>query len=164
MNRRRITLALVSIFFASFVLSSCDRAKILDENKDLAGQAWFYKNKLAFDVNIDDTNKTYNVFVNLRVSNDYKYSNFFVMVHQTSPSQVVSKERKELTLLDDHGNWLGKGLGDMYDFQVPIYPQKRFKEKGIYHFELEQNMREDTLQNVYSAGMRFEDFLLARGE
>jgi hypothetical protein len=37
----------------------------------------------------------------------------------------------------------------------------RFKEKGIYHFELEQNMREDTLQHIYAAGMRIEDFALA---
>jgi gliding motility-associated lipoprotein GldH len=148
-----ISMSLTLLFF-----SSCDEAKLIDENKDLPGQEWFYKNKLVFDVNIEDTNKTYNIFLNLRVGNDYKYNNFFVMVHQTSPSQKVSKERKEIVVIDESGKWLGSGLGDLYDFQVPIYPQYRFKEKGIYHFELEQNMREDTLAHLYAAGMRIEDF------
>jgi gliding motility-associated lipoprotein GldH len=141
---------------------SCDKARILDENKDIQGQAWHYKNKLSFDVNIDDTNKTYNVYLNLRVGNDYKYSNFFVMVHQTTPSKTKSNERKEIILVDESGNWLGKGLGDLYDYQMPIYPQTRFKEKGIYRFELEQNMREDTLNHIYSAGLRIEDFSASR--
>lgn len=149
------------IGFALTFMMACDPAKLIDENKDLPNQEWHYKNKLAFDVNIDDTNKTYNVFVNLRVGSDYKYNNFFVMVNQTSPSKMESKERKELTLINDAGIWLGKGLGDLYDFQVAIYPQMRFKEKGIYHFELEQNMREDTLQHIYAAGMRIEDFAIA---
>ncbi|MDZ4667837.1 MAG: gliding motility lipoprotein GldH [bacterium] len=159
MIRRSFTFTLVASLL--LLLVACDSAKLIDENKDIPDQAWYYKNKLDFDVNIDDTNKTYNVYVNLRVGANYKYSNFFVMVNQTSPSKIESKERKELTLIDDAGNWLGKGLGDLYDYQVPIYPQMRFKEKGIYHFELEQNMREDTLQPVYSAGMRIEDFALA---
>ncbi|MCF8253296.1 MAG: gliding motility lipoprotein GldH [Bacteroidia bacterium] len=153
---------LIGSILCVLFFSACDRASCLDENKDIEGQAWYYKNKLGFDVNIEDTNKTYNVFVNLRVSSNYNYSNFFVMVHQTSPSKLVSKERKEITLINDQGEWLGKGLGDLYDYQVPIFPQTRFKEKGIYHFELEQNMREDTLMNIISAGMRIEDFALAK--
>lgn len=161
MKLRRLNTHLLALTSLLFLLVSCDKAKLLDENKDIPGQAWYYKNKLAFDVNIDDTNKTYNVFVNLRVAKDYPFCNFFVMVHQLSPSKISSKERKELTLIDDRGNWLGNGLGDLFDYQVPVYPQMRFKEKGIYHFELEQNMRVDTLPYVYAAGMRIEDFSLA---
>ncbi len=153
---------IISVAFTLFFITSCDEAKLIDENKDLPAQEWFYKNRLVFDVNIEDTNKTYNIFLNLRVGNDYKYNNFFVLVHQTSPSQNVTKERKEIVLIDESGNWLGKGLGDLYDYQVPIYPQYRFKEKGIYHFELEQNMREDTLTHLYAAGMRIEDFSKAK--
>lgn len=143
------------------LFGSCDRAALLDENKDLQGRSWYYKNRLSFDVNIEDTNRTYNVYLNLRVDNDYRYSNMFVMLHQTTPGQQVTSERKEVTLIDDEGKWLGRGLGDLYDYQLPIYQQMRFREKGIYRFELEQNMREDTLTHICSAGLRIEDFELA---
>lgn len=141
---------------------SCDKARVLDENKDLNKHNWYFKDRLAFEVSVEDTNKTYNVYVNLRIGNDYKYSNFFVMIHQISPSHQIQKERKEITLLDDSGKWLGKGLGDIYDYQQLVYPQMRFKEKGIYRFELEQNMRDDTLAFIYSAGLRVEDFELSK--
>lgn len=143
-------------------LSSCDRSGIIDENKDLSGQAWHYKNRLTFDVNIDDTNRTYNLFLNVRVDNNYRYSNLFIMLHQTSPSQKITRERQELTLIDESGKWLGRGLGDLYDYQIPVWKQVRFRERGIYRFELEQNMREDTLLNIYSAGIRIEDFAKAQ--
>jgi gliding motility-associated lipoprotein GldH len=152
----------LSIILFLGVFQSCDEAKIIDENQSIPNQNWDYKNKLTFDVNITDTNKTYNIFVNLRVGSDYRYSNFFVMVHQTNPSLQTSKERKELILLDDRGNWLGKGLGDIFDYQIPIYTQKRFNQKGLYKIELEQNMREDTLSPIYAAGIRIEDFSLAK--
>lgn len=150
------------LFLLMGIFQSCDEARVIDENQDIPNQNWHYKNKLAFDVNITDTNKTYNVYVNLRVGSDYRYSNFFVMVHQTNPSMQTTKERKELILLNDRGNWLGKGLGDVFDFQIPIYKQKRFNQKGLYKIELEQNMREDTLSPIYAAGLRIEDFSLAK--
>lgn len=152
----------LSFLILSSLLFSCDKARLIDENHNIPNQAWYYKNKLNFDVHITDTNKTYNVYVNLRVGSDYKYSNFFVMVHQTNPSLQTTKERKELTLLDERGNWLGKGLGDIFDFQIPIYTQKRFNQKGVYKFELEQNMREDTLSPIYAAGIRIEEFSLEK--
>jgi gliding motility-associated lipoprotein GldH len=164
MNVRSNSILALSIFILSTLLSSCDEARLIDENTSIPNQAWYYKNKLNFDVNITDTNKTYNVYVNLRVGSDYKYSNFFVMVHQTNPNLQTTKERKELTLLDDRGNWLGKGLGDIFDFQIPIYTQKRFNQKGVYKIELEQNMREDTLSPIYAAGIRVEDFSLAKAK
>ena len=150
------------ILIIASLLSSCDRLRVIDENINIPNQAWYNKNKLNFDVNITDTNKTYNVYVNLRVGSDYKYSNFFVMVHQTYPNWQSKKERKELVLLDERGNWLGNGLGDIFDFQIPIYTQMRFNQKGIYKIELEQNMREDTLSPIYAAGIRVEEFSLEK--
>ncbi len=150
-------------FVLLVLLSACDPARIIDENKDMPERYWYYKNRPAFDVNINDTNKTYNVYLNLRAGNDYQFCNLFVKVHQVSPGKIESSERKEIQLIDESGNWLGKGLGDLYDFQTPIYTQIRFKEKGIYHFELEQNMRVDTLMHIYAAGIRIEDFSKAKG-
>ncbi len=152
----------IYVFMVVCLVSSCDSSRLIDENIDIPNQAWYYKNKLNFDVNITDTNKTYNVYVNLRVGSDYKYSNCFIMVHQTYPNWQSKKERKELVLLDERGKWLGNGLGDIFDFQIPIYKQMRFNQKGIYKIELEQNMCEDTLTPIYAAGIRVEEFSLEK--
>lgn len=145
------------IFIFSVILfSSCDSKRLFDENKDLPSQGWYYKNKLVFDVNVTDTNSLYNLFVNLRVAADYPFANIFVNMHSESPSKLYATEEQQIRLADENGQWLGNGLGDLYDYQVPVKNGFKFHELGIYRFELQHNMRVDTLMHVMAAGIRLE--------
>ncbi len=155
-----ITLFIITCIL--FSMQSCDKARVFDENKDITNDAWYYKNRLLFDINIEDTAKIYNFYVNLRLSKEYYYCNLFLILHQTNPGKKEQSERKEFTFADETGKWLGRGLGDILDYQIPVYQNIKFHEKGIYHFELEQNMRDDTLMHIKSAGIRIEDAVMVR--
>lgn len=146
------------IFFlvATFSLSSCDTAQLFDENKNIDAAAWYYKNLLPFDVHITDTNQFYNILVNLRVDANYKYNNIFMLLYTTNPDKKQDERRIEIKLADESGKWLGSGLGDLYDYQFPAYRKIKFPQPGFYRFELEQNMRDDTLMYIKSAGIRVE--------
>ena len=133
-----------------------DEARIFEENKEIPELAWDYKAPLQFDVNIPDTNKYCNVFVNARINGNYKYSNLFMWVTETLPDKSTSKERVEFILSDERGQWLGKGLGNLYAYQLQFKPRIKFKQPGIHIFTLEQNMRDDILLNIQSAGIRVE--------
>jgi gliding motility-associated lipoprotein GldH len=78
-------------------------------------------------------------------------------VHVTNPEKQEDKRRIEIRLADETGKWLGAGLGDIYDYQFPVLQKIKFPRSGFYRFELEQNMREDTLMNVKSVGIRVEE-------
>ncbi len=148
----------IAFLIVGLFLSACDKQRIVDENKTIEGDAWYYKNLLPFDVLINDTNKYYNLYVNLRVDADYKYSNIFLMLHKTDADKNKSKERIEFALADETGQWMGNGLGDVYDYQLPTYEKIKFHQIGNYHYELEQNMRDDTLMHIKSAGIRIEEW------
>jgi gliding motility-associated lipoprotein GldH len=139
------------------LLASCDPTRIYDDNKLIPGDAWFYKNAIPFELQIKDTTKLYNVYVNVRVSSDYKYSNLFMWVNTTNPDKKTDQRRVEIKLADETGKWLGKGLGDIYDYQFPVFQRIKFPNSGFYRFELEQNMREDTLAYVKAVGVRIEE-------
>lgn len=141
------------------VLSSCDPGRVYDENKPIADNQWYFKNSIPFDVQIADTNKLYNVYVNLRISADYKYSNIFMWLYTTNPEKKTDQRRIEIRLADDGGKWLGSGLGDIYDYQFPVLQKVKFPASGFYRFELEQNMRDDTLNYVKAVGVRVEEAL-----
>ena len=141
---------------ATIGLSSCDSTHLFDENKNIDADAWYYKSILPFDVQVKDTNQLYNVLVNLRVDANYKYSNIFMLVHTTNPDKKQDERRIEIRLADESGKWLGSGLGDLYDYQFPAYRKIKFPQPGFYRFELEQNMRDDTLMYIKSAGIRVE--------
>jgi gliding motility-associated lipoprotein GldH len=156
----RIVLFSLICFISLLCFSGCDKARIIDENKEIPASGWYYKNNLGFDFEIKDTNRVYSVYVNVRANNEYPFSNLFIMLHQRTPSNKDTSFRRELTLIDPNGKWLGKGLGDLFDFQIPVMERVRFKEKGLYHFDVAQNMRLDTLPHIMAAGMRVEDVAL----
>lgn len=144
------------IIALSVLLASCDKQRIFDDNKTIDKGMWYYENKLPFDVLVKDTQRTYNLYVNLRISADYKYSNIFLWLHTTNPQNITEKRRVEFRLANSAGKFLGSGLGDIYDYQLPVMKNIKLKQPGFYRFELEQNMRDDTLQHVLSAGIRLE--------
>lgn len=137
--------------------TSCDPGRLFEENKTIDGNAWYYKTFIPFDTEVKDTTKFYNVLVNVRVDADYKYANMFMWVHVTNPEKKSDQRRVEIKLADERGKWLGSGLGDIFDYQFPVLQNIKFPKSGLYRFELEQNMRDDTLLHVKSVGVRVEE-------
>lgn len=155
-KKSKSVFSIIVLLYVVFCFQSCAEPPIFDENKDITEYNWNYKNPVSFDVNITDTTKYCNVFVNLRITGDYKYNNMFVWVTETMPDKTTEKQRLEFTLSDDLGKMLGKGLGDIYAYQLQYKPRIKFKQKGIYTFTLEQNMRDEVLSQVVSVGIRVE--------
>jgi len=146
--------AWIGLILLVVVLQSCDPGRLYDENKTIPSDRWYYKNRMPFDVQITDTNTWYDVSINLRVSTEYKYNNVFLWIYTTNPARQTDKRRVEIRLADEKGKWLGSGLGDIYDYQFPVLQKVKFPSSGFYRFEVEQNMREDTLSNIKSVGIR----------
>ncbi|MDT3403513.1 gliding motility lipoprotein GldH [Mucilaginibacter terrae] len=146
----------ILLFGLITIVSSCtDPGRIMDENRSVANHNWSYGNKIKFDVQIDDPAIAYNLYFNLRVTADYRYSNMFVLLYEGGPGiKKAAPTRFELKLASPTGEWLGKGSGSMYSYQIPFKTNYRFPTKGRYHFEIEQNMRDNPLRAVNDVGLR----------
>jgi gliding motility-associated lipoprotein GldH len=147
----------VCIAFVLLSAQGCtDPNAILDQNTEIANHNWSYVNRVKYDVKIDDISVPYNLYFNIRVSGSYKYSNIFALLFQTSPGKKTHTTRYEFKLADKDGEWLGSGSGNLYSYQLPLRTQYKFPAKGTYHFEIEQNMRDNPLHEVIDAGLRVE--------
>ncbi len=143
----------------SLLLNSCmnaDKGVVIDHNVEITDLNWPYVDKIKIDVKVDDPSVFYNVYFNLRVSSDYKYSNLFVLIHQTGPDKKTKSIRQEYTLANPDGEWLGRGSGNLYSYQLPSALRYKFPAKGIYHYVIEQNMRDNPLRQVSDVGLRVE--------
>lgn len=147
---------LFSVASIVMLFVSCDPGRVFDDNKSIPDNAWFHKNTVPFEVQIADTTILYNVYVNVRINSDYRFSNIFMWLNTTNPQKKMDQRRIEIRLADEGGKWLGNGLGDIYDYQFPVFQKIKFPNSGFYRFELEQNMRDDTLMNVKAVGVRVE--------
>jgi gliding motility-associated lipoprotein GldH len=143
--------ALVTLF-----VSSCtDPNAVFDQNTPIENKNWSYANRVKNSFKIDDPSVPYNLYLNLRVTGEYKYSNIFVMIHRSGP-KLNRITRYEVKLASLDGEWLGQGSGNLYSYQVSVLTDYKFPEKGTYEFDIEQNMRDNPLHEVNDVGLRVE--------
>jgi gliding motility-associated lipoprotein GldH len=153
------TLFLFMSFLMLSLISCQDSVTIADTNIELEKRNWSYSEKIRIPVKIEATDISYNLYLNLRHSAEYKYSNIFILIHITGPDGKKSTERREFKLALADGEWLGSGSGNMYSYQINFKEKYKFPAKGTYIFELEQNMRDNPLDHVNDAGIRVEKAL-----
>ena len=51
--------------------------------------------------------------------------------------------------------WLATGMDDIYEHRIKL-TDPQYLKAGIYHFIVEQIMREDPLENIMNVGLRVE--------
>ncbi|OCX50547.1 gliding motility lipoprotein GldH [Mucilaginibacter sp. PPCGB 2223] len=144
---------------ASVLFNGCvqpDKNTVIDGNVSVYDLNWSYVNKVKFDVKIDDASARYNLLLNLRVTPNYRYSNIFILIHQTGPDKKTKTARYEFKLANPDGEWLGQGTGNLYSYQIPFEAGYKFPAAGTYRIELEQNMRDNPLHEVSDVGLRVE--------
>jgi len=149
----------ITIIFAiisAFILSSCSNRMIYDESVVIPETKWDNKNIPYFDVNVEDTVSIYSFALNLRHIENYRYSNLYIFLHTTFPNGNVTHDTIECTLAYPDGSWVGKGSGSMRSDKILLNPNLRFPLGGVYHFEIEQAMRDEVLKGIADIGISIE--------
>ena len=151
-NHRFFVIGLIYISIASIVVS-CGTDAIYDNNKEV-DNSWSSNEKLNFNIDIKDTIGVYDIFLNIRNTTDYKYSNLYFFLKTTFPNQKISVDTIECFLADTKGKWLGKGYGKYRDQQILFKQNGRFPMSGNYRIEIEQATRDIDLEGIKSIGLR----------
>ncbi len=150
-----------TIFSTLFLLSvllfaSCDSARIFEQNQEIPESGWAQTNVIKFDVDIKDPATAAHFYVNVRNADGYPYGNVFLFIKTVFPNGKFSSDTLECVLADENGKWLGTGVGDLYDNQIPFKRNVRFPQAGTYHFEIEQGMRMENVPLILDVGLRIE--------
>ena len=128
----RVKLVL-GFLFVFLVFSACDSNRVYDEYKTLPNQ-WNKDSIITFNVNPPDSTYAYNVFVNLRNTNEYKYSNLFLIVSTKFPNGKVITDTLEYRMTNPNGEFLGTGFSDIKENKLWYKEDIVFREFGEYKF------------------------------
>ena len=152
-----VKISFLFVVLLATVLASCqDQSVIVDTNIELDKHNWSYTEKVRIPLSIESADIPFNLYLNLRHTSDYKYSNIFLLIHITGPDGKKITERREFKLAQPDGEWLGSGSGNLYSYQILFKEDYKFPLKGKYMIELEQNMRDNPLDHITDAGIRVE--------
>jgi len=136
--------------------TACDSNRIFDQNQTLKEGVWKSNERLLFEVDIRDLTARYNLYLQVRNSADYPFSNLYIFITTTYPDGRLSRDTAELTLADYDGRWLGKGMGSLKFNDFLFQKGIRFKQQGTYRLEFEQAMRVNELKGIQDFGLRIE--------
>lgn len=160
-NALRYLLSALLAFILLAGAGCTDPNAVIDNSAEIGHHNWAYTNKVKFTVTITDAQVPYNLYLNLRVTGDYKYANMFVLVQQTNPDNKSAGTRYEVKLANPDGEWLGEGSGNMYSYQTLFKQDYKFPQNGTYTFQIEQNMRDNPLREVADVGIRVEKTVMS---
>ncbi len=135
-------------------LQACDNNVLVDNFDHIPNQNWTYIKPIKAVVNITDSTKKYNIYINFRHNADYKYANIWLRFHLLGPKLKDEPLRQEFQLALQDGEWLGNGSGNLYSYQLIYKENYKFPTNGKYTIVVEQNMRDNPLKNVSDAGIR----------
>ncbi len=134
------------------VFSACNFNAVIDTNQSIENNKWLYANTSKAEFEIKDVSRPYQVNFKLRISNDYRYSNMYVLATFKQPKSN-KKVRYQFKLAKADGQWTGKGSGDLYTYSFPLLKNHSFADTGKYSIEIAQNMRDNPLLGVSDIGI-----------
>jgi len=144
---------------------SCDSNRVFDEYKSVPNQ-WQKDSIISFNVIPPDSINNYNLFVNLRNTNKYKYSNLFLIVEMDYPNGKIIKDTLEYKMADPSGKLLGTGFTDVKENKLWYKGHEEpfvFNETGEYKIKIQHAMRQngqvngiENLEGITDIGFRIE--------
>lgn len=141
---------------ASLIFTGCGRDRVLDESVALENGAWPSTRKVSFQAAIPDSTTPYNIYLTIRNSREYAFSNLFLFMTTTYPDGREARDTLEFTLAGADGRWLGSGAGHLKTNRFLLKEGVRFRQPGTYTFVMEQAMRTSLLQGIHDAGLAIE--------
>ena len=145
---------LISVSF--FFLLSCDSNRIYEVNYEIPEGSWDKDVAKIYNIEIEDTSLFYNIIVNVRNKNDYPYSNLYLFMEMTSPSDKFISDTLEMKLANKTGKWNGTGIGNLWQNQIKLLSGVKMNEKGQYTVKINQGMRDENLIGISDVGLRIE--------
>lgn len=131
---------LMAFFLFAWTMVSCDSHTVFSETTSLEGQ-WGSEETVQFSLPELDSLKTYNLFINIRNTNDYKYNNLFLIVSMNFPHGKTITDTLEYRMAAPDGSWMGQGIGDIKENKLWYKEDVRFFEDGVYTVEIAHAMR-----------------------
>lgn len=152
-NKYLLSIFLIALFE---LLTSCDSSVVFSDSKPMQKSTWNLMDPASFNVKIQDTLISNNIYFTIRTGSDYPFRNIWLFIRTISPEGKVIGDTVQYFLMDEKGKRLGKGFGDIREINLPYKSNVYFPSKGDYRFTVQHGMRAEDLKGVYDFGLRIE--------
>ncbi len=156
---------IIATFFVIVLFISCDSNTVFSESRSLSS-VWNKNETINFSIPQLDSLKKYNVFVNIRNTNDYHFNNIFLIVSMDFPHGKTITDTLEYKMANPDGTWLGSGIGNVKENKLWYKEKVSFLENGNYKLRINHAVRNNgnvegvtNLEGITDIGYSIEEIL-----
>ncbi len=132
----------VLMLFLMIVLVSCDQNLVDSQSFEFSNAKWPIDTAPIFEITPPDTLNSYDLFLNLRNSKEYAYSNLFLISEIKFPQGKIVTDTLEYKMATPQGNYLGSSRGSVVENKLWLKEGVRFRESGTYQLTVRHIMRD----------------------
>ncbi|MDC8001684.1 gliding motility lipoprotein GldH [Aequorivita todarodis] len=154
---------LLALFLTALFLVSCESNTVFSENRAMDGH-WGADEVVEFKLPQLDSLKKYNLFLNIRNTNEYKFNNIFLIVSMNFPHGKTVTDTLEYRMAYPDGSWMGQGIGDIKENKLWYKENVQFFEEGTYTLDIAHAMRNNgevegvtKLEGITDVGFSIEE-------
>ena len=145
----------------SLVIFSCDsNVEFLKYNS--VNGVWHKDSLQEFSFELNETNE-YNTFVNLRINEEYKFRNVFLIITLKDSLKMLLRDTLQFELADKSGKFIGKKRINLVDNNLLHKKQLKLEGNKKYFLSIEHAMRVinkvgglENLEGVTDIGYKIE--------
>ncbi|HMU12764.1 MAG: gliding motility lipoprotein GldH [Bacteroidetes bacterium] len=150
---------IVPVLLCLLLATGCTDGVVFQEDARTPHGAWERGWDPSFSFDMRDTTNPHDVYLDLRHTGDYPFSNLYAFVTLTGPDSVPVTDTVECLLADPTGRWYGSGTGFIRSHRqahVLYKLRNKFPRSGRYTITLRQAMRTEKLDGVTDVGVSVE--------
>lgn len=150
--------SLVLLFVVCIGLISCNKGVVFDDVVSMPKSGWSDDSLAVFRVDISESTKNYDMWIQVRNDNTYAYANLWLFIDVISASDgVMVRDTLDCVLAHPNGEWLGGGWGSLYTVDCPYRLNTKFATEGKYTFRILHGMRDESIIGIKSIGLRIKE-------
>ncbi len=140
----------------ALVQCSDSRQAIYSDSQSFENDTWKRFTKLHFDIPVEKTDKTYDLFFNFVYSDDFQHDQIPVHAILNSPSGEERIYTFHIQVRDTTGQDMGKKSEDSkyYHLEAPLWQEVSFPEKGEVALSFEQIIPKFSTTGIHKAGVK----------
>lgn len=111
------------------------------EFRSLDESVWTSKDTISFDFEIKDTISPMNMFIHVRNTENYAFSNLYVITNLKFPDRKIVVDTLQYEMSDKNGKLLGQGMTSSKENKLFYKERTVFPMQGTYTVSIYQSMR-----------------------
>ncbi|MFH1120251.1 MAG: gliding motility lipoprotein GldH [Bacteroidota bacterium] len=139
--------------FVLFILVSCQKGVAYKEFHKFDHYVWERFDKVKFVVPVEEAGMKADIVFTIRHITQYPYDNLPVNVILTTPSGEARYMERDIRLKNEKGEFSGSVAGDLWDFEVTLWPGFQFNDAGNYTIEFENRIPKMGIPGLVDIGV-----------